>query len=130
MVFLLVIGVIICGPAHAWEPDPWSKEDILFEILSITARMADWSTTLDCADNPDDCDCANPLQGDDPGRAKLNVYFASEILLHPVIVYILPKECELFGFKFQPRRTFQVFTISASLAFVHSNRAAGLRFRF
>jgi len=45
MVFLLVIGVIICGPAHAWKPDPWSKTDVALEVTWQALNLMDWHQT-------------------------------------------------------------------------------------
>ncbi len=131
IIFVLVVCLILSVPCHA---ENWSKIDTALEIVSEATFVADWSITLDAL-NHDDAYCVNPLQGgDNPDRAKINLWFTSMLILHPIISYILPTEYSYIDDGKERsanlRRIFQVLTISLNTAFVLHNLAVGYKFTF
>lgn len=131
IIVALVAWLILSIPCHAGD---WSTTDTAFEIASEATFLADWSITLDAL-NHEDAYCVNPLQGGhSPDRAKINLWFSSMLILHPIVSYVLPteysyiddgKECSV-----NLRRIFQILTISFNTAFVLHNLAAGYTFTF
>ena len=129
MVFLLVIGVIICGPAHAWEPDPWSKTDIALEILSQGLLLVDWGQSLDITKR-DEYYEKNAYLGKNPSRSKVNAYFALSCLTHAGITWMMPASARVFGLQFSPRRAWQYAYIGYESSFVANNYQIGLKVSF
>ena len=129
MVFLLVIGVIICGPAHAWELDPCSKTDIALEILSQGLLLVDWGQSLDITKR-DEYYEKNAYLGKNPSRSKVNAYFALSCLTHAGITWMMPASARVFGLQFSPRRAWQYAYIGYESSFVANNYQLGLKVSF
>jgi len=100
--------------------DPLTKTDIALEAVYLALHVVDWGQTLYISDNPEYHDHC-PALGKHPSRAKVNLWFASTAILHPVVTYMLPKEY---------RPYWQGGTIAMEVACTLNNRKCGIRVSF
>lgn len=101
--------------------DEWTTEDTYREVTYLALHMADWSQSLDIADNPGKWHEHNPVLGSHPSRGKVNTWFAVTGLLHPVVSYVIPRPY---------REIWQYITIGVEIGCVGSNFNAGIGFGF
>ena len=128
--FICILGgIIIASPCFAWEIDPWSGADIALEAVTVGLFLVDWGQTLDITER-DGYYEKNAYLGKDPSRGKVNKYFALSCLAHGLVTWALPVKCEIFGFRFNPRRIWQCGYIGYQCSVVHGNIEAGVRVSF
>jgi hypothetical protein len=94
----------------------WRPHNTALEVGAAATLALDWSQTLALRSTWEE---SNPILGPHPSTARVNVYFASAILIHAVAARFLP---------FPFREIFQGGTIMFEGAIVRSNRGLGIGF--
>jgi hypothetical protein len=84
-------------------------------FAGITA--IDWGQTLNIADHPEKWSETNPIFGKHPSRGKVNTYFASVLVLHPLVSAVLQKKY---------REIWQWVSIGVSSYYVGHNYHVGI----
>jgi hypothetical protein len=115
---LAILLLIISFNANAWD-----KTDTAIEAAYTAVHIIDWGQTLDIASK---CNTTghyetNPILGRCPSNNKVNLYFASTLILHYAAAYVLPVKY---------RRMFQSGTIGMELSYTVSNANIGLNVNF
>ena len=99
----------------------WTKKDTAYQLTFTALTLADWGQTRHTAQNPDKFYEKNPILGKHPSTGKVDLYFASCILGHSIISYLLPEK---------PRRIWQNFWIAIESYCVISNNTIGVKIDF
>lgn len=111
----------------------WTSADTAREAAVVAVSAADWGQTLNIQERSrdtqlsndwtrhDDWHEENPLLGRYPSRARINTYFASTIVLHGVIAYLLPPKW---------RHAFQYISLGFEMSVVTHNYQLGFQVRF
>lgn len=117
----LIAVVIVAGSALAADPYEWKTRDTLLEVASEVGIAAEWSQMLDCVKPGYGYGIHGidaKMLGSHPTRARLNDYFISWEIAHPLISIALP----------QPYRgIFQGGTIAFELVVTRKNAGVGCR---
>lgn len=121
--FTVVLSCLILllsfTPAQAF--DQWTKTDTTFQIAYTTLHVMDWGQTLDISKNTEKWHETNPILGRHPSCEKVNYYFATTLIGHTAIAYILPKDY---------RRIWQMVWIGIEAGYVIHNASIGIKMRF
>ncbi|MBW2178751.1 MAG: hypothetical protein JRG81_00015 [Deltaproteobacteria bacterium] len=120
----LITICILCiffSSCATFNPDPWTKDQIIMQGVLSSLNIVDWGQTLDIADRPDEYREINPILGDHPDRGDVNIYFASTMILKVLVTHLLPTEY---------REYWLGGNIALSGYFVHHNHRIGLRVNF
>jgi len=121
-----MIGVILfmsffwIQPAHA---DEWSGKDTAWEATCLVLMMADWAQTSNMVHrgfllDGKEVNEINPILGRRPDSQKVDLYFASAILTHVGMSYLLPNPY---------RRYFQMGTVGLELFIIGNNYGIGMK---
>ena len=119
-IILILSCWLFSGCAH-YQPDPWTKDQMLLQGTSLTLNIIDWGQTLDIVDKPGEYYETNPILGDHPSRAEVNRYFAASMLSKILITHLLPSDW---------RKYWLGLNIGVSGYYVHNNYRIGLRVSF
>lgn len=125
----VVTAALLCVVVPA-KAESWNTEEAVLEVVWQGLHLLDWGTTLDIVSRPDEYHEINPILGDHPSRGKVNLYMGLGAVLHPLVTHVLPRDAEVFGLSFKPRRIWQGVTIMVSGACVANNFSIGLRLNF
>ena len=116
-VLCLIVGYLYCMTAHASE---WSLEDTLLEVTSEMVILGDYSQTKYVSSHPQIYYETNIILGTHPSEKRVDTYFISALVLHPVISYMLPKNL---------REVFEGFTIGIEGESIYRNHEYGVHFQ-
>lgn len=119
-IWLVLILWFVLGMPGAWAND-WNKSDSARELAFSALLIADWSQTLQIADDCDTYIETNPILGSCPSRSKVNTYMAVSLLGHAGISYLLPRKY---------RSTWQNVTLIIQSSYVYNNYQIGLKIKF
>lgn len=104
---LFAAVVLMSAPAHAF--DDWSKTDYALQGVYTVLHVIDWGQTVRIANSqlqytsktyngevyhPSsyyNTSEQNTILGKRPSAGKVNTYFASTLILHAAVSYVLPK---------------------------------------
>ncbi len=100
---------------------PFSWYDYALEATYFGVTSMDWSQTQQIANDPAHYHEMNPLLGQHPSLANVNVLIPSAMALHALIAYALPKPF---------REVWQMAWIGVETYCVVNNVSIGLRVRF
>lgn len=119
----LVLAMLLGSSLYAQDRS-WTKLDITLEVACEASLVADWGQTLDLSNKAatdqrltED----NLFLGNRPRRGRVNLYFLSWLILHPIIADRLPGRV---------RTVFQCLTIGYEASIIGHNTSVGLHFRF
>ena len=100
MRYLLIVLLLLVAPTTA-SADEWTKTDTALQTTYAVVHLADWLQTISI--NKQDGGSygkigeysiqyveTNPLLGKHPSNDRVNAYFATTLLLHTAISYVLP----------------------------------------
>lgn len=120
---LLIILFLILIPKLSFAQDKyeWTTENTIMEASFLVLNTIDWGQTLDIAKNPDKFIETNLILGKHPTKNEINLYFLTWSILHPIIMYHLPKDY---------REISQFISISLSGQTIIQNFNLGLRINF
>lgn len=99
----------------------WTTADTYRETAYMAMHVADWGQTLDIADHPEKWHEHNPILGNNPSRGRVNAYFITTAVLHPVVSAALPEPY---------RKWWQYGTIGLEAVCVGNNARIGIGFGF
>lgn len=117
--FLLTLWLFLLAcPCQAAE---WTKKDTAYQVTYSILHVIDWGQTLDISKSPNKWRETNPILGRHPKQSTVNLYFASTLVGHTVVSYLLPKDW---------RRTWQMMWIGIEGAMVYKNFSIGLKVNF
>lgn len=124
----LLVVLLFASTSYAanWQ---WTKGDIAREVVSAGITVIDWGQTQDIRNHNGIVEL-NAILGNKPSRAAVNTYFASVMVLHPLISAALPSEAELLGMEVHPRAAWQYIYFGVEAAAISSNFRGGLRMSF
>jgi hypothetical protein len=113
------IGAVLLGLAiPLGAAEPWSKTDWAMETAYFGLTLVDWGQTLNL---PHGMSESNVVMGRHPERSTINTYFATCLILHPLITNLLPR----------PARTiWQAVTVGIEIDTVARNYRFGIKCRF
>lgn len=114
----VLIACLISLPAVAH--DPWTTQDTILEGLFLAQLAVDRAQTMDIKNHPEKFEY-NPLLGVNPSDRRINKYFLTIALVHPMLCYVLPKNA---------RNGFQFVSITVEAYAIGNNFSIGLRARF
>lgn len=100
--------------------DPWTTRDTWVEVICVTSLIVDWGQTLNITSDKAYYE-TNPVLGPRPSRSAVNRYFATAILTHVALAYVLPKKL---------RVGYQLLTIGLQFSMIHNNSSLGVKFTF
>lgn len=129
--FILVIAFlasIFSSPAHA-ESD-WTTTDTALQVTYSVLHVMDWLQTRQIAANPDRWHETNPILGEHPSKGKVDAYFATTLIAHTAISYLLPKEVDALGYKVPARNIWQMVWIGVEAGYVAHNYSLGIQAKF
>jgi len=134
----IIVGILallcFCAPVHAEE---WTKLDTSLQVVYTVAHCLDWAQTRQIsrhygqmtgyqqhndgrttfAVNQE----SNGILGPHPSRDTVDLYFASTLVAHTAIAYILPKPY---------RNIWQAVWIGVEVETVRHNYSVGVQARF
>lgn len=111
------IAALVVSGARASD---WTTTDRALLASALVLHAADWSQTLQIADQPDRYFERNPILGRHPSRGEVHAYFAATALALVLIADALP----------QYRRPMLGGWIAVQAIVVHNNLGIGLRIGF
>ena len=117
---ILIILVLLLNTEFSFAEN-WTKKDTYTELAFLSIHFLDYQTTIDIAKKPNLYVEKNIILGEHPSIGRVNTYFISTAIIHPIISYYLPKKY---------RKTFQYFSIGVSTLAVTNNLSCGLKFQF
>lgn len=121
-----LIALLSVTTAHA----DWNKDEIIAEVFWEILHVVDWGQTRYIATHPDEYREINPILGNHPSKREVDIYMACNAILHPIIVGLLPRRTEIFGYEFSPRKIFQASSIMISGGLVAHNFSIGIGVEF
>ena len=113
----LLVAAALSAPARASD---WTTTERAMLASALVLHVADWSQTLQIADQPDRHFERNPILGRHPSRGEVNAYFSATALALVLLADALP----------QYRRAFLGGWIAVQAVVVHNNLGIGLRIGF
>lgn len=116
---MLAVSALLIISTSAYAA--WSRPDTYREIASESLLFIDYSQTYNIANTPDRFYEHNPILGRHPSIGRVNLYFISSMILHPIISYILPSKV---------RPYFQYITIGIETSCIANNMRVGIGMRF
>lgn len=123
-----IMGLVIfklMNPSVALADEVWftpfSWYDYALEATYFGVTSMDWSQTQQIANDPAHYHEMNPLLGQHPSLANVNVLIPSAMALHALIAYALPKPF---------REVWQMAWIGVEASTVQHNASIGLRIKF
>lgn len=127
---IATIGLLVIFNSSAfagnWE---WGAADYAREAVALGLTVVDWGQTRDIRHHAGMKEL-NPILGREPSDGKINGYFATVMILHPLVTAALPKQATILGLKISPRTAWQYFYIGVEATAISSNWNGGLRMRF
>ncbi len=120
LIFILFILILLL-PVNTQAADKWTKRDTWAEAVWQGLWAVDYLQTRTIAKNPARYREINPLLTRHPSMIKVDVYFLTLALLHPVITHYLPKK---------HRPIWQFLSITLSTVAVAKNLSIGIRMDF
>jgi hypothetical protein len=118
---LIALLLVLCSMPTVQAFDTWTETDTKYQLTYAILHVMDWGQTLDIAKNPDTYYEKNLILGRHPSVKDVNNYFASSLVIHTVIAYMLPEEA---------RRVWQGIWIVMEGNSVSNNFGIGLQFNF
>lgn len=109
---LLLLATLLCSPAA--QASEW-------QAAANTLMLLDWAQTRNIARNPERWYETNPLLGNHPSAAEVDVYFLASLITINGVGTALPKRWS--------RHWFQAFAFHQALH-VLSNQQLGISVRF
>ena len=76
----------LSGHAHAWEPGPWTREQVVLQGIFTALLYVDVRQTMTGAGLRE----LNPLLGSRPTDTEIVRYFTAAALLHGAVSAVLP----------------------------------------
>lgn len=129
IIIVAVFAVVVIATkaqASGWE---WDAADYAREAVALGLTVVDWGQTRDIRHHAGMKEL-NPILGREPSDGKINGYFATVMILHPLVTAALPKQATILGLKISPRTAWQYFYIGVEATAISSNWNGGLRMRF
>lgn len=126
LVFICYLLITSTGYAAEWK---WDAADYAREAVALGLTVVDWGQTRDIRHHAGMKEL-NPILGREPSDGKVNGYFATVMILHPLVTAALPKQATVLGMKISPRTAWQYFYIGVEATAISSNWNGGLRMRF
>jgi hypothetical protein len=74
----------------------WETKDTTLELSYYGLHIMDWAQTRYIALHPEEYKETNIILGEDPSIEKIDIYFASTLILHTIISYLLPDNFRLY----------------------------------
>ena len=99
----------------------WDHKDTALQATYTIAHVLDWGQTRHLARHPTTHAETNKLLGKHPSPGQVDRYFATTLLLHTTIAYLLPSEA---------RSVFQLITIGIEGGVVKRNYSLGVHATF
>ena len=118
IIYILMLFSLSITPAIGSE---WSKQDTYRELAWTAILALDYKQTLTIVNDPSKYEEYNPLLGKHPSQRKVEIYFASCAIIHPIISYYLPP---------QYRKWWQYITIGVEAGAIGNSLRAGIGFAF
>jgi hypothetical protein len=127
--FVIVLCLI---PSLAFGAD-WSTADKLAQTTFISTLIVDWGQTKDIQNHEGHYE-KNPILGKHPSDNKVDIYFASCIILHTVVANYIPDVAKKLGMGDEAadvsRKWWQYLWIGAELKVINANYKLGLKMDF
>ena len=125
---VFILASVFSSPVHA-ESD-WTITDTGLQLAYTTVHVMDWLQTRQIAANPDKWHETNPVLGEHPSKGKVDAYFATTLVAHTAISYLLPKEVDVMGYKVPARNIWQMVWIGVEVGYVAHNYSLGIQAKF
>lgn len=126
----LITATLLLLTTTAFAADwTWDAADYAREAVALGLTVIDWGQTRDIRHHAGMKEL-NPILGREPSDGKVNGYFTTVMILHPLITAALPKKATMFGVDLSPRTAWQYFYIGVESTAISSNWRGGLRMRF
>lgn len=74
----------------------WETKDTTLELSYYGLHIMDWAQTRYIALHPEEYKETNIILGEDSSIEKIDIYFASTLILHTIISYLLPDNFRLY----------------------------------
>jgi hypothetical protein len=132
VLFVLVMVVVCCKPAHAYEfADKWNWKDSVLEGVFAFEVAIDLGQTLYASENPKDYyEWLNPFLPKHPAKNQVWEACIGGAVLHVLISLALPKHLYIKDFDLHPRSSWQGTTITLEGANDIHNKAIGIQMKF
>jgi hypothetical protein len=127
---ILAMALSLLIPSLSIAADwSWDRTDVLREVVSDGITVLDWGQTRDIRNHNGHTEL-NPVLGPTPSNAAINRYFASVMIIHPIVSALLPKTVLVWGFELKPRMSWQYIYMGVEVAAISSNFHGGLKLSF
>lgn len=117
---IVTVMLLMFVSTKSYAFDKWSTRDTVLEVTSELVLSMDWNQTLQIKNHPDQHE-TNVMLGQHPTDQSINQYFLAELVLHPIVTYLLPEKV---------RPYFQLITIGYEGNAVYQNTTLGLKLGF
>ena len=118
MILIICLLLISC---NSFAFDKWAKKDTALQLTYSILHIVDWKQTRYIAKHPETYYERNPILGRHPNIGRVDTYFASTLLLHSGVSYLLS----------QPyRRYWQCIWIVHEIHTVGNNWKMGIEITF
>ena len=114
----ILLGMLLYEVAHA---EDWSKSDTARQGVFTGLTVLDWAQTRYISKHPENYRETNHFLGDHPTTGKVDNYFATAIVGHAVIAYLLPPAW---------RQGWQYVWIGVEVQKVGHNHSIGIKLSF
>ena len=118
---LIFVFLFFHSIAIAAEDNRWTGKDTAWQTAYTVLHIADWGQTRYIAKHPERFNERNAILGDHPSTRKVDAYFATTLVAHTAISYVLPVKY---------RRVWQAVTIAVEGNAVAHNMKIGIKFGF
>lgn len=129
MKLLWILSILLLLAIPSLAHDEWTKIDTVRQLTFTVVECIDWLQTKEIARNPNYYE-TNPYLGKHPSQKKVDTYFASCLIGHALVSYLLPAKVEIYGYKMSPRATWQYFWIGVEAGYTAHNYNIGIRIPF
>jgi hypothetical protein len=124
---LILFLCFLCG-CSGKHFSKFTPKDYAYQLAGTIATGVDWKQTrgFESRGRIEQ----NPILGERPSQAKINTLIPFGIACQWLTAWALPVEAEIFGFRYNPRRVFQIGIIASEGWAVNHNYHAGASINF
>ena len=115
-----IIFLLLFFPSLCFAGD-WTTADTVREGVFLGFTVRDWAQTRYIAKHPENYRETNHFLGDHPTTGKVDTYFASAIVGHAAIAYLLPTAW---------RQGWQYVWIGVEVQKTYQNHSIGIKMSF
>jgi hypothetical protein len=132
---IMFLSLSLTAQADYKFAEGWSTTDTIVQGLVLTTIAVDWAQTRWMARQNWTWDGKqyyemSPGLSKHPSVSEVDVMIPLGMIAHTVIALVLPPKAEVFGFRINPRRIWQMTWVGVECLAIGNNYGAGVKIEF